>query len=134
MEAAAAGGRTRGARGRRAQGRPDARAPGIDLARAGALNRRLRSQIDRSRPSIEFKHRNISTVLKGLGESWITGYLPAFNIQTSLTDAVVRWLHHHPEFEMPAPHVNTPVDIHETARLVIELPPCTVPAPFRKYV
>ena len=31
-------------------------------------NQRLRSQIDRSRPSIEFKHRNISAVLKGLGE------------------------------------------------------------------
>ena len=86
-------------------------------------NRRLQSQIDRSRPSIEFKHRNISAVLKGLGESWITGYLPAFNIQMSLADAVARWLHHHPEFEMPAPHVNTPADLQETARLVIELPP-----------
>ena len=37
-------------------------------------NQRLRSQIDRSRPSIEFKHRNISAVLNGLGESWIAGY------------------------------------------------------------
>ena len=86
-------------------------------------NRRLRGQIDRSRPSIEFKHRNISAVLKGIGESWITGYLPAFNIQMSLADAVGRWLHRHPEFEMPAPHVNTPADIQEIARLVIELPP-----------
>ena len=32
-------------------------------------NRRLRGQIDRSRPSIEFKHRNISAVLKGIGET-----------------------------------------------------------------
>ena len=75
-------------------------------------NRRLRSQIDRTRPSIEFKHRNISVVLKGLGESWI-GYLPAFNIQTSLADAVAHWLHRHPEFEMPAPHVNKPADSQE---------------------
>ena len=86
-------------------------------------NRQLRNQIDRSRLSIEFKHRNISAVLKGLGESWITGYLPAFNFQMSLADAVARWLHHHPEFEMPAPHVNAPADTQQTAQLVIELPP-----------
>ena len=67
-------------------------------------NRQLRGQIDRSRHSIEFKHRNISAVLKGLGESWITGYLPAFNIQMSLADAVARWLHCHPKFETPVAH------------------------------
>ncbi len=86
-------------------------------------NRRLRSQVDRSRPSIEFKHRNISAVLKGLGESWISGYLPAFNIQTSLADAVAHWLDRHPEFAMPAPHVSKPADSQETAQLPIELPP-----------
>ena len=86
-------------------------------------NRQLRGQIDRSRHSIEFKHRNISAVLKGLGESWITGYLPAFNIQMSLADAVARWLHRHPEFETPAPHVNAPADTQQTAQLVIEAPP-----------
>ena len=86
-------------------------------------NRRLRTRIDRSRPSIEFKHRNISAVLKGLGESWITGYLPAFNVQLSLADAVARWLHQHPEFQTPAPRVKLTVDALETAQLVIELPP-----------
>ena len=86
-------------------------------------NRRLRTRIGRSRPSIEFKHRNISAVLKGLGESWITGYLPAFNIQMSLADAVARWLHRHPEFQTPAPRVNQSADIRETAQLIIELPP-----------
>ena len=86
-------------------------------------NRRLRTRIGRSRPSIEFKHRNISAVLKGLGESWITGYLPAFNIQMSLADAVARWLRRHPEFQTPAPRVNQSADIRETAQLIIELPP-----------
>lgn len=38
---------------------------------------------DRSEGSIEFKHQNISAVLKALGESWITGYKPAFNFQMS---------------------------------------------------
>lgn len=47
---------------------------------------------DRSDGSVEFKHQNISAVLKGLGEVWITGYNPAFNFQTSLVDAVARWL------------------------------------------
>ncbi|WP_317057571.1 DUF3883 domain-containing protein [Roseovarius rhodophyticola] len=47
---------------------------------------------DRSDGSVEFKHQNISAVLKGLGEVWITGYKPAFKFQTSLIDAVARWL------------------------------------------
>lgn len=47
---------------------------------------------DRSEGSVEFKHQNISAVLKGLGEEWITGYKPAFNFQTTLVDAVARWL------------------------------------------
>lgn len=55
-------------------------------------NRQLQARIDRTRTSIEFKHQNISAVLKGLGEDWINGYKPAFNFQMSLVDAVVRWL------------------------------------------
>ena len=46
----------------------------------------------RSEGSIEFKHQNISAVLKALGEDWIPGYKPAFNFQMSLVDAVARWL------------------------------------------
>ncbi len=94
-------------------------------------NRRLRTRIDRSRPSIEFKHRNISAVLKGLGESWIPGYLPAFNVQMSLAYAVDRWLHRHPEFQTPAPHAEQTADTPETARLAIALPPTlrNYPAP-----
>ena len=47
---------------------------------------------DRSEGSVEFKHQNISAVLKGLGEDWIPGYKPAFNFQITLVDAVARWL------------------------------------------
>ncbi|MCA8869287.1 MAG: DUF3883 domain-containing protein [Rhodobacteraceae bacterium] len=46
----------------------------------------------RTEGSIEFKHQNISAVLKGLGEDWIPGYKPAFNFQMTLVDAVARWL------------------------------------------
>ena len=39
-----------------------------------AHNRDLQAQIDRNRSSIEFKHQNISAVLRALGEDWIPGY------------------------------------------------------------
>lgn len=55
-------------------------------------NRDLQAKIARKRTSIEFKHQNISAVLKGLGEVWVQGYKPTFNYQTSLEDAVLRWL------------------------------------------
>lgn len=60
-------------------------------------NRLLQAQIERGRGSIEYKHQNISAVLKGLGEIWIPGYKPAFNFQASLADAVVRWLERYPD-------------------------------------
>lgn len=64
-----------------------------------AHRRTLMPRLDnRSGPSLEFKHRNISAVLKGLGEDWILGYKPAFNFQTSLADAVVRWLVANPDW------------------------------------
>lgn len=65
-------------------------------------NRMLQTVIDRPRTSIEYKHQNISAVLKGLGEDWIGGYKPAFNFQTSLEHAVVRWLERHPDWLAPA--------------------------------
>lgn len=55
-------------------------------------NRRLQEVIDRSRTSIEYKHQNVSAVLKAFGETWLNGYKPAFNYQVSLEDAVSRWL------------------------------------------
>lgn len=65
-------------------------------------NRLLQAVIDRPRGSIEYKHQNISAVLKGLGEDWVPGYKPAFNFQASLVDAVVRWLKRHPDWLAPA--------------------------------
>ena len=55
-------------------------------------NRGLQQRIGRPRGSIEYKHQNISAVLKGLGEVWLDGYKPAFNFQGALIDAVARWL------------------------------------------
>ena len=67
----------------------------------------------RSEGSVEFKHQNISAVLKGLGEDWIPGYKPAFNFQTSLIDAVVRWLARNPGWLARMP--KTAAGLHEAA-------------------
>ena len=86
----------------------------------------LKAAIGRARGSIEFKHRNISAVLKGLGEDWIPGYKPAFNFQTSLVDAVVRWLDRHPDWLVPVTRRGasaSPPAGRETAPLWIGPPP-----------
>lgn len=57
-----------------------------------AHNRALQDLIGRSKGSIEYKHQNVSAVLKGLGETWIEGYKPAFNFQMSLVDSIERRL------------------------------------------
>ena len=43
---------------------------------------------NRSKGAIEYKRRNLSAVLQGLGDTWLSGYLPAYNVQASLEDAV----------------------------------------------
>jgi hypothetical protein len=68
-------------------------------------NRLLQEVISRPRGSIEFKHRNVSAVLKGLGEDWIQSYKPAFNFQASLVEAVARWLERHPSWLTPVARV-----------------------------
>ena len=78
---------------------------------------------NRSEGSIEFKHQNISAVLKGLGEDWIPGYKPAFNFQMSLVDAVARWLDLNPAW-MNIPSSSRPaMGLQEAAQLWIGPPP-----------
>ncbi|MGO4832947.1 DUF3883 domain-containing protein [Rhizobiaceae sp. 2RAB30] len=95
-------------------------------------NRLLQAVIDRPRGSIEYKHQNISAVLKGLGEDWISGYKPAFNFQASLVDAVVRWLDHHPDWLAPTARAAmgpSPSALQEKAMLWIGPPPTHSNAP-----
>lgn len=61
-------------------------------------NRRMQSLTGRPKGSIEFKHQNISAVLKAMGEDWIDGYKPRFNFQMSLADAVERWFKQNPQW------------------------------------
>ncbi len=83
-------------------------------------NRRRQAVIDRPRGSIEYKPQNISAVLKGLGEDWLPGYRPAFNIQAALIDAVVRWLADHPDWLTPA--ARTPIRSSPSARAEDAMP------------
>lgn len=94
-------------------------------------NRNLQALIGRSRSSIEFKHQNISAVLKGIGEVWLNGYLPAFNFQQSLEDAVQRWLTNNPVWSMrpPAPRMKGPASMAEEGMLWIGPPPTRSNAP-----
>lgn len=97
-------------------------------------NRRLQAAIGRPRGSIEYKHQNISAVLKGLGEDWIPGYKPAFNFQGSLVDAVARWLAAHPAWLSPYTRVSLaggspPSHVREAPTLWISPPPTLGNAP-----
>ncbi len=74
---------------------------------------------DRSAGAVEFKHRNISGVLKGFGEEWIPGYKPAFNFQTSLVDAVARWLVRNADWRDRLPSPGPVTGFHEIAPLWI---------------
>lgn len=47
---------------------------------------------NRSEGSVEFKHQNISAVLIELGQPYIKGYLPRFNYQQILKDAIINYL------------------------------------------
>lgn len=78
---------------------------------------------ERSEGSVEFKHQNISAVLKGLGEAWIPGYKPAFNFQMTLEDAVARWLALNPGWLARAPAAVQTNELHEASQIWIGPPP-----------
>ncbi len=86
-------------------------------------NRDLQARIDRNRSSIEFKHQNISAVLKGLGEDWIPGYKPAFNFQMTLVHAVARWLALNPAWLGRQAGVRPAGGLREAAQIWIGPPP-----------
>ncbi|MES2043775.1 MAG: DUF3883 domain-containing protein [Pseudomonadota bacterium] len=94
-----------------------------------ARNRALQSAIGRPHASIEFKHRNVSAVLKGLGEAWVTGYLPAFNYQDSLEDAVARWLAINPGWLSRPPAIAGTAHVADATPLWIGPPPAHRNAP-----
>ncbi|MET4126793.1 hypothetical protein ACSSV6_000940 [Roseovarius sp. MBR-38] len=85
--------------------------------------RQLADRINRSAKAIEYKHQNISAVLKALGETWLTGLAPAFNFQGSLEHAVLRWFNSHPDWVLRAPAPRPPSGLREAAQVWIGPPP-----------
>lgn len=86
----------------------------------------------RTAASVEFKHRNISAVLRDMGHLWVPGYLPAANYQKSIAAAVASWLEGNPDFENLATQA---VERHAVAREDIDLDALladTSPPPRRK--
>jgi hypothetical protein len=88
-----------------------------------ASYRQLTDRINRSAKAIEYKHQNVSAVLKALGETWLTGLAPAFNFQGSLEHAVLRWLNSHPEWVLRTPTAHPPSGMCEEAQIWIGTPP-----------
>lgn len=66
-----------------------------------AHNRALQAKLpQRNRSAIEFKHQNISAVLRDIGQPWIPGYKPMGNRQTALALYLVDWLEQHGELQL----------------------------------
>lgn len=95
-------------------------------------NRLLGSTTGRARGSIEYKHQNISAVLKGFGETWLFGYKPAFNFQAALRDAVARWLDRHPAWlaeSLQTAEARAAPGLHDAQSLWVGPPPTLSNAP-----
>lgn len=86
-------------------------------------NRSLQDLTGRGRSSIEYKHRNISAVMKSIGETWIAGYIPAFKFQASLQDAILRWLNNNPNWSSDQEAERAPSGFQDGAILHYEAPP-----------
>jgi hypothetical protein len=86
-----------------------------------AHNRALQARLpDRSRSSIEWKHRNISAVLRSINFDWIRGYKPAIDFQGPLVDAVWRHIERHPAYLIPQTRTDI---VRDAAMLFIASPP-----------
>jgi hypothetical protein len=92
-------------------------------------NRLLRSKIDRTGGSIEFKHQNISAVLQQLGLPRIKGYLPATNYQKAIIAAIDRYLSQNPVALHPEMALN---GFRERPGLFVETPPMLLPVAPRR--
>jgi hypothetical protein len=100
----------------------------VPYSKAGR-NRLLRSQIDRSEGSIEFKHQNISAVLVQLGLPRIIGYLPAANYQKAIIAAVDRYLSRNPVALRPETTLSA---LAERMNLFVGAPPSLLPVTPRR--
>ncbi|MXW52463.1 MAG: DUF3883 domain-containing protein [Gammaproteobacteria bacterium] len=86
-------------------------------------NRELQLRIGRSKGAIEYKHQNISAVLVGLGETWLSGYKPVSNFQASLEQVVVNHLDRNEAYIEAKNSIYRVSDSISTSRLLVEKAP-----------
>lgn len=92
-----------------------------------ARNRTLQTKLpQRSRSAIEFKHQNISAVLRDIDQPWIPGYKPMGNHQAALALTVVHWLEQHSELQQ---HIAQHTDQAPTTPSKIDWQSFITPAP-----
>ena len=90
-----------------------------------AHRRALMESVHRTHGSIERKHQNISAVLTQLGLPRIGGYLPAWNFQSAIADAIGRFLDANPN---PVPlFIPQSIGFSEAQVLFEESPPIAPP-------
>jgi Domain of unknown function (DUF3883) len=82
----------------------------------------LMADIGRTHRSVEFKHMNISAVLRNLGRPTIRGYKPEFNFQNAILDAIDRHLSANPGLLTQSP-VSVVAGFAEAVSLFEEPPP-----------
>lgn len=93
--------------------------PFVKLARY----RSLAERIPRNIKSIERKHQNISPIMIGFGQPWVTGLKPAKHYQNALADGVLRWLDQRPAWLEPRVQSDEASHVREMPSLWIGPPP-----------
>ncbi len=85
-------------------------------------NRALAAEIGRTHASVEFKHMNISAVLRELGRPTIRGYKARDHYQDAMIEAVDRFLTQHPELDF---HIEPSrlAGVQDELSLFAEMPP-----------
>jgi hypothetical protein len=88
--------------------------------------RALMDEIGRTNRSVEFKHMNISAVLRELGLPTIRGYKPKFNFQGAIFDAIDRYLTANPAalgLDRAVQAASTPFSVFEPLAVFEEAAP-----------
>lgn len=90
-------------------------------------NAALQKLTGRSRGSIEFKHQNISAVLRKLCQPWIIGYKPMANYQRALLDAIEPALAIR-DAQVATSEISLTTGFAEPRGLFFEAPPSMIPS------
>lgn len=111
---------------------------GQEYSKAAHRRALLKCLSNRSGPAVEFKHCNISAVLRDRGLAYIDGYKPRGNYQELLAEMVWGFLSSHPDVrkavvEVDAHPVVSPPDGSQFTLSQIEVPPPTAPAQNQKH-